>query len=201
MSESDQPQQWLEQHGDALFAYAWRRVGEREVAEDLVQDTLLAAWKHRAKFRGDSTRRTWLIAILRRKIIDERRKRANMPTLGVLPEAGDWFNSRGRWKTKPASWGNDPVDACEMNDFRRVLAGCIDRLPEDQAAAFKLRAVREVSTQDCCKQLGVTTSNLGVRLYRARMALRRCLELGWFKTGPRSKPTPESKIGRVAPAK
>lgn len=171
------------------------------MAEDLVQDTLLAAWKHRDTFRRESSRRTWLIAILRRKIIDEHRKRAKMPSLTVLPEAGEWFTGRGRWKDKPSSWGNDPVDECEMGDFRRVLAGCIDRLPEDQAAAFKLRAVRDLPTQDCCKQLGVTTSNLGVRLYRARMALRRCLELGWFKPTPRSKPASEPRMGRVAPAK
>ncbi|MEM6855497.1 MAG: sigma-70 family RNA polymerase sigma factor [Planctomycetota bacterium] len=186
VSDADNPQEWLDDHGDALFAYAWRRLGQRELAEDVVQDTLLAAWKHRDTFRGQATRRTWLIAILRRRIIDERRRKARRPALTVLPSADEWFSPKGRWLTKPQAWNADPADHCEKGDLQRVLARCIDGLPEDQAEAFKLRAMREISTQDCCNQLNVSTSNLGVRLYRARLALRRCLELNWFKAAVRS---------------
>jgi len=175
----------LAEHGDALFAYAWRRVGQRELAEDMVQDTLLAAWKHRDSFRGESTRLTWLTAILRRRIIDERRRAGRRLSLAVLP-SDEHFDRRGRWKTKPQDWGQDPSAQCETQEFHRVLAGCIDGLPADQAAAFKLRTLRDRSTQDCCNQLGVNASNLGVRLYRARLALRRCLELRWFKASTSS---------------
>lgn len=146
-----------------------------------MQDTLLAAWKHRDSFRGESSRRTWLIAILRRKIIDEQRRKKRRPSLTVLPNEPEWFSRRGRWLLKPQKWDDDPTAKSEHQEFQQALARCIDGLPGDQAEAFKLKAVRDRTTEECCNQLGVSASNLGVRLYRARLALRRCLELGWFK--------------------
>lgn len=201
MSEkADDPEQWLLEHGDALYAYALRRTGRQELAEDLVQDTLLAAWKHRGTFRGDSTRRTWLIAILRRRLIDEVRRQKSRDKLPVLQPDVAWFNDQQRWTPKPGSWGADPDSSLENKEFWDVLYGCMDGLPPDQAEAFNLRTLNKQPTEECCKKLGVSTSNLGVRLHRARLALRRCLELRWFQpaeTRKKTKPTAPPRVARA----
>ena len=197
---ADDPEQWLEEHGDALYAYAMRGTGRQELAEDLVQDTLLAAWKHRDTFRGDASRRTWLIAILRRRLIDEVRKQKTREKLPVLQTVVKWFDDQQRWNPKPGHWGHHPGSSLENQEFWDVLYGCMDGLPPDQAEAFNLRTLNQCSTQDCCKKLGVSTSNLGVRLHRARLALRRCLELRWFQpaeTRKKTKPTVSARVARA----
>lgn len=198
MSEkTDDPKQWLSDHGDVLYAYALRRTGQKELAEDLVQDTLLAAWKHRATFRGDASRRTWLTAILRRRLIDEVRRQKTRGGLPVLQTAVQWFDNQQRWALKPGQWGANPDSGLESQEFWDIMYRCMDGLPPDQAEAFNLRTLRDQSTEDCCKKLGVSTSNLGVRLYRARLALRRCLELRWFQpaeTRQKTEPRASSRV-------
>lgn len=198
----DDPQRWLAEHGDALYAYAWRRVGQRELAEDLVQDTLLAAWKHRATFRGDASRRTWLTAILRRRLVDQLRRRKKAEGLPVIQPEAEWFNRHGRWVDKPGQWGPAVGETLENQEFRAVLRSCIEGLPPDQAEAFAWRAVREKSTADCCNALGVSPSNLGVRLHRARLALRKCLEWKWFgreSAKPEARPAPPAITPGINP--
>ncbi|MEM7627304.1 MAG: sigma-70 family RNA polymerase sigma factor [Planctomycetota bacterium] len=196
----DDPHQWLSEHGDALYAYALRHTGRQQLSEDLVQDTLLAAWKHRATFRGDATRRTWLTAILRRRLIDEMRREKSRGGLPVLQPAAKWFDDRQRWDPKPGQWGANPDSALESREFWDVLHRCMDGLPPDQAEAFNLRTLRDRPTEECCKKLGVSTSNLGVRLHRARLALRRCLELRWFQPAATRKKTKPAASAQVAEA-
>ncbi len=185
----EDPQQWLEDHGDVLYAYAWRRVGDVQRAEDLVQETLLAAWKHRDQFKQQAKPRTWLIAILKRKIIDDRRKQHDNVSLNVLdqPEPVETFNRRGRWvKPKPQAWNTPPDAEMLSRELWDILHRCIDELPEKLGLAFKLREIGEKDTQECCKQLGVSPSNLAVRLHRARLSLRRCMQAKWFHPDQRS---------------
>ena len=69
------PREWVDRHGDFLYRFAMARVRRADVAEDLVQETLLAAWRGRARFAGRSSERTWLTSILKRKAIDWLRRR------------------------------------------------------------------------------------------------------------------------------
>lgn len=187
-TESEQavpdPSKWIERYGDLLFRYAMLRVGQRDVAEDLVQETMLAGLRTHRSFQGKSTEQTWLVSILRRKIADHFRTRYGRDALplGEVGEVGtlDAFDQRGHWKNRPENWPDDPSQVLEDREFWRVFEECLARLPPPIGAVFRLREFEQTATEEVCKVLEISATNLRVRLYRARMLMRRCLELHWF---------------------
>jgi RNA polymerase sigma-70 factor (ECF subfamily) len=183
--ELSDPETWVERYGDVLFRFAMSRVRDRGTAEELVQETFLAAFRARERFAGRASERTWLSQILRNKIIDHyRRRRREQGLREITPgdEALDSiFNDRGRWREKPASWNPDPYELIEREEFLEALKECLSALPSRQADVFTMRVMDEMGTEEICKLMEVTTTNLGVLLHRARMRLRRCLEVSWFE--------------------
>lgn len=181
------PELWLERHGDVLYRYALVRLRSTDAAENAVQETLLAALEARASYGGRASERTWLIGILKHKIIDSYRKSAReLPNedLDASSAADDdvtRFDQRGRWQAQraPQPWG-DPHAAVQNAQLYRTLEDCLELLTPQLARAFALREMDELDTPDICKILGVTATNLGVMLHRARQRLRGCLEQRWF---------------------
>ena len=108
------PDRWVDEHGDYLYRYALARVGRSDVAEDLVQDTLLAALRAAAQYAGRSSERTWLTGILKNKLIDRLRRSQPVHTVADLSQADDWLDSlydrTGHWKAAPGRWGGDPAE-------------------------------------------------------------------------------------------
>ncbi len=179
------PSTWLDEHGDVLFGYALRRVDRSDVAEDLVQDTLVAALRAQDTFSNRSAVRTWLVSILRNKIADHFRQASHRPaTNGLaiddLPETQD-FVARGHWQRTLGSWPTDPAQAFENKEFWQVFDRCLSKLPPLLLQAYVVREYDQMSTDEACKELGISASNLSVRLFRARLLLRRCLEKNWFQ--------------------
>ncbi len=177
--------QWLNDHGDVLFRYALRRVTNRDVAEDLVQDTFVAAIRGKERFEGRANIQTWLVGILRRKIIDYiRRQSVERKAKGIREEAEgevtSFFSSKGHWRRTVKSWPIDPQKSLEDREMLRILDECCQKLPQTMSQAFQLREIDQLSTEEVCKLLDITTSNLGVRLHRARLLLRECLEKNWI---------------------
>lgn len=175
------PDLWVDQYGDTLFRIARSRVGDRQTAEDLVQETFMAALRGRKRFQGRSTVRTWLIAILQNKITDHYRKTYRAP-FAETPEEGPeaLFNAKGAWAVRPAAWSGNPQREVETKAFFETLHRCLADLPERLARVFMLREVDGAATDEICETFGVARGNVWVMLYRARMALRRCLEANWF---------------------
>jgi RNA polymerase sigma-70 factor (ECF subfamily) len=173
---------WLERHGDALFRYAVQRTRSRDVAEDLVQETLLAALEARGSFRGHSAERTWLTAILRHNIVDHLRRAlpAQLAEAPDDPPPPDPFRRRGNWKVRPAEWTGDPHALLERDEFRQVLSACLSKLPPRTASVFLLREAEEIGSEKICQELGISATNLWAMLHRARSRLRQCLTLNWF---------------------
>ena len=179
----DNGHDWLLAHGDFLYRFALARLKNPELAEDAVQETLLAAMQG-AKFSGKSNERTWLTGILKHKIIDSFRRQqreAPLPEDDDLGDAeiDDFFDAQGRWIDRPGEW-ELPADALEQKQFLQTLQACIDRLTDSLAQIFMLREVHEEETTEICNQLGITASNAWVMLHRARLSLRQCLELNWL---------------------
>lgn len=178
------PSEWVDRYGDSLFRYAMLRVRDRARAEDLVQETFLAALKQRDSFSGRSSEATWLVAILKHKIVDHFRRQsreAPLPAGDVARSAeDDPFDVNGHWTDGPAGWGANPADLLRQKDFLEQLAKCLAGLTPVQADAFTLREIEGETTGEICKVLNVTETNLWVILHRARMRLRRCLESRWF---------------------
>ena len=179
---------WLDEHGDALFAYAYRRLRNRDQAEDLVQETLLAALSADASYQRASSRRSWLIGILKHKLIDHwRRQRETAASQADgseddEPASEPWFDRRGMWRRdhRPGRWSPEPDALAEDAEFWSVFDGCLNELPTRQSWAFTLRELEQVSSDDACDVLQVKPTNLSVLLHRARTALRHCLERRWF---------------------
>ncbi len=185
------PERWVEDYGDALFGFAASRVRDPAIAQDLVQETFLAAIKAKDSFAGRSTERTWLFGILRNKLIDYyRRQRREISLTDVeapLPEEQAAFGLTGPGKDGwvgglgPKAW-ETPQEILVSKEFQEVLAGCLSKLPARIAQVFFLREMDGVSSDQICKDLDVSPNNVWVMLHRARMALRRCLEVHWFES-------------------
>lgn len=173
------PARWLQDHGDYLFRYARRRLYTDELAEDAVQETLLAAFKARRQFAGASSERTWLTGILKHKIVDLIRSQAREVTAsGGEDAAGDWeslFDQSGHWAESFRDWGN-PDSELEKSRIRQALDECFRRLKPALAQIFSLRELSGLSNEEICKELGVSATNAWVMLHRARLFLRECLD-------------------------
>ena len=179
------PAEWVDRYGDYLFRYAMLRLRDRSTAEDLVQETFLAALKDHGSFSGKSSESTWLVGILKHKIIDHFRRQAREAPMGDndLREHPDpsSFDGSGHWTTGPTAWGGDPADLYREKKFLDQLTKCLSGLSSNHANAFTLREIEGADTGEICKVLNVTETNLWVILHRARMLLRRCLETHWFE--------------------
>jgi len=182
-SASD-PGDWLEQHGDALFRYALLHLGDRTAAEDVVQDTLLAALNAKEQFAGQSSERTWLIGILKHKVVDCLRESARSKSMSDLDSTAELveecFDKRGKWKSSPSDWGRGADEPAERSEFWEIIRFCVSRLPPLLSGAFLLRESAELKTEEICKLLSVTATNLWTVLHRARTRLRTCLETNWL---------------------
>ncbi|MBW2297593.1 MAG: sigma-70 family RNA polymerase sigma factor [Deltaproteobacteria bacterium] len=174
------PEAWVDEYGDVLFGFALARVKDRETAEDIVQETFLAAVRAREQFKGQSSEKTWLFGILKHKLVDHYRK--NKSTVHVQDFIQDpdsleaFFNAKGSWRIRPENWRADPGKSQENREFLDHFYRCLSGLSQKTADVFAYREIEGLSTREICQRLGITLSNCWVILYRARMLLRRCLE-------------------------
>lgn len=186
-AENRDPATWVDDHGDALFRYAILRVKDETVAEDLVQETFLSALKAIDRFQGDSALRTWLVGILKHKIIDYYRKsRPEVLASDLGPvevEGHDHRLERAGGGPTLEEWADSPSTLLENQRFWEVFGGCLDGLPEAHRRAFSLREIDGYKGDEICKILDITSTNLWVMLHRARHKLRACLEENWFGSG------------------
>ena len=176
----------LDRHRRYLLRMAHLQLRDADLAEDVVQETIVAALGAREGFSQRSSVRTWLTGILKHKIVDAIRQRQRQPVfMATLDEETDLdefdplFKDNGAWEAPPARWG-DPENALSRQEFMGVMELCLEKLPPNTARAFMMREVMEFETHEICKELAITANNLWVILYRARMALRQCLEQNWF---------------------
>ena len=183
------PERWIQEYGDVLFGFAAIRVRDRAIAQDLVQETFLAAMKAKDGFQGRSSERSWLFGILRNKLVDHYRLQAREVPLedpeSFLPEEKGIFADAGVGKDGwakgfgPQAW-ETPEEVLISKEFQEALSSCLSRLPERVGHVFVLREIDGIPAEQVCKDLGVSSNNLWVMLHRARLGLRRCLEINWF---------------------
>lgn len=177
----------LQEQRSYLLRYAMLQLRDPHLAEDVVQETLLVAVESRDKFSGQSTLRTWLTGILKHKILDLRRKQMRESELPNVEDEQDpfenisseTFDGTGHWVSPPQTWAN-PSQSFENQKFWEVFELCNQRMPLNSAQAFMMREFMDLSTEEICKELAISTTNCWVLLHRARLALRECLDLQWF---------------------
>ena len=177
------PELWLEEHGDALYAFALLRVNDAAAAEDLVQETLLAALGAMAKFEGGASVRTWLIGILKNKIVDNLRKSWREVSIESSGDDDIWpdrFDATGHWLEPPTDW-REPQRLAESEQLGQAMEHCISGLPKSLRTLFVLREVDGHETEELMELLSISTrNNLWVMLSRARERVRSCLDKSWF---------------------
>lgn len=182
------PHLWVDSYSDFLFRFALVRIRDRDIAEELVQDTLLAALQAKERFTGQSSERTWMVGILKHKMIDYFRRTTREPihatdrTSDEPPDNGI-FLVDGHWKpgtTMPNKWQEHPDSPLERKQFWEALAACLGTLAPGTAQIFTLREIDEIETDNICQMLHVSPSNLWVILHRARKQLRQCLDSRYF---------------------
>ncbi|WP_334189044.1 sigma-70 family RNA polymerase sigma factor [Noviherbaspirillum sp.] len=179
----------LENLRPALLRFALLQLRNHALAEDVVQDTLVAVLEKPERFAGQSTLRTYLTGILKHKIIDVLRSSKREMRIEGDDDRSDaevidaLFKPDGHTVDMPRQWG-DPDATLEQKEFFSILEICLERLPPKNARIFMMREWLELETEEICKELAITTSNAWVMLYRARVQLRECLELKWFGNTP-----------------
>lgn len=183
---------WVRLYSDYLYSYATYRVNNAEQARDLVQDTFLSALKAKENFRAGSSEKTWLVTILKHKIIDHYRKRStqsiqqSLDSGQVASSYSDYFNEdgdhEGHWTDagEPHAWPVNAYQQIERKEFYEVLNKCLALLPAKWAAIFRLKNMEDVETEAICKELNVTPSNYWIIMHRAKLQLRKCMEAGWL---------------------
>lgn len=183
------PSRWLELYGDYLFSHALLRVGRREAAEDLVQETFISAIQALGMFRGQSSEKTWLVAILKNKIIDYYRKRDVLKeTSSYLSETDDEFTQGffdkvdGHWlrEAAPGHWNESADSEIQRSEFQAVVERCVGKLPTKLMAVFSAKFIEEEDSDKICKDYQLTSSNYWVIIHRAKVLFRACLERNWF---------------------
>jgi RNA polymerase sigma-70 factor (ECF subfamily) len=170
-----------------LLRYALTQLRNDAWAEDAVSDTVLAALAKPQAFAGQSQLKTWLVGILKHKLIDQIRRHSREVSTTTPDDEEDidglLFDDSGHWRSSPAEWG-DPEAACGRREFFEVLELCVEKLPGVQGRVFMMREWLELDAAEICKELNLTTTNLWVLLHRARLRLQGCLQEHWFGRGP-----------------
>ena len=183
--EGADPTTWLEQYGDVMYRYAVSRVRDRDAAEDLVQEALLGALKGIDTFRGESSERTWLIGILKHKVIDYLRTSTREVGLDVemdelITQGAEDFDEHGVRCVQIAEW-SAPDQALEQEQFLEALGNCVDDLPDRLRTVFVLREFDGLDSDSLVGSLNISSrGNLWVMLSRARDVIRGCLDRHWF---------------------
>jgi len=178
------PDQWLSLHGDVLYRYGVARVRDSEVAEDLVQETLLAALKAKVNYSGQSAEQTWLVGILKHKIIDYFRKASRelvheYDDSFVNTNEDDYFDRQGEWQVDFSLW-SQPDKSMQQEQFMIILQDCISKMSPKMAQLFVLREFDGMSSEEICELMSISTlNNFWVILSRVRVQLRHCLDINW----------------------
>ena len=185
MTATDTLHRQLEVMRPLLVRFAQLQIRNQALAEDAVQDALIAVLEKPERFNGQSSLRTYVTGILKFKIIDCLRASSRERQIDAAEDQSEddaidsLFTANGHTREQPMAWG-DPDATLEQKDFFKVLEICLEKLPAKTARIFMMREWLELETDEICKELAITTSNAWVLLYRARMRLRECLDLNWF---------------------
>jgi len=185
------PQTWVNLYSNYLFKFAMMRLRNREVAEDMVQETFLSALKAINNFEGKSTEKTWLTSILKNKILDYWKKSStkNETLVNKVSDDDSFYNHffeieerKGHWteNNSPQMWQSQGENKLEQKEFYKILESCMAKLNDKQGAVFKLKFIEDLESNFICKELDLTSSNYWVLMHRAKLLIRECIEKNWF---------------------
>ena len=178
------PEKWVSEYADYLYNYARYKLPSKEAAEDVVQETFLSAYAALETFKGNSSEKTWLVSILKRRIVDYYRKEARREESNFSSyqfpfyPRGDYEN---HWieHRAPKNW--DVEDNVQSDEFHHILQLCLSLLTPRQRLVFMMKVLDECSTDEVCEKARITNVNLWTIMHRARLQIRECIEKKWLQ--------------------
>lgn len=180
---------WVKEYSDDLFSWALHKTSKREVAEDLVQETYLSAVKSFNSFKNNSSPKTWLLKILNNKIIDYYRKSSkhifsNLETTEsnkAIKGIDSFFDHHGNWTINglESKW-EDETHLLDNPEFNQIMGICMDDLPKNWKTAVQWKYQLDRNPKEICQELNITPSNYWQIVHRAKLMLKKCLEIKWF---------------------
>jgi len=182
IKENETLSDWVNSYTDGMYSWAFHKVSDAELAQDLVQDTFLAAAEKIDGFKGDSSPKTWLFSILNNKIVDVYRKKSNKPITIENQSFSKFFDDSGSWNKEhqPKEWNNEEGNLLDNSDFQKILQKCLNALPEKWSMCVKLKYLSGKKGEEICQEVGITTTNFWQIVHRAKLQLRDCVETNWF---------------------
>jgi RNA polymerase sigma-70 factor (TIGR02943 family) len=176
------PETWVNKYSDELFRYTLVRINDTGLAEDIVQETFLSAWRARADFKAETSEKNWLYAICKNKIIDHFRKQTNNISDLSIAEEHIYFDGAAHWRnqTTPKDWGLNYQQKIETKEFYSILDSCKKKLKDIQQTVFVMKYMEDMEAEKICRVLDITASNYWVLIHRCRLHLRSCLEKNWI---------------------
>lgn len=187
INQDIKPENWVKNYASGMYKYLMMRVKYKEVAEDIVQETFIAALNSQNNFSGNSSEKTWLYSIMKFKLADYYRKHyKNTPAennsdsefLSNYFDDGD--NNHWKADTKPQAWHSDVELCLENKEFNGILEDCIKKVPTKTASVFTLKYLEDQDSKEICALLDISEANLWTLMHRAKLMLRSCLEQNWF---------------------
>ncbi|HXH99486.1 MAG TPA: sigma-70 family RNA polymerase sigma factor [Sphingobacteriaceae bacterium] len=171
---------WVKIYTKDLLNYAITKVPQKEIAEDLVQDTFLSAYQSYKSYKGESNVKTWLFSILKHKIADYYRLKYKENV--EFDCINQFFDENSRWRSeyRPTKWG-DEKELLDDPEFSKALNACFEKLPQKWSSAVRFKYLEEYDSKAICSELEITSSNFWQIVHRAKLQLRNCLEIKWFK--------------------
>ena len=179
-------QQWINDHADALYRYAYRCLGDELFCKDLLQETFLAAWRNLDTYRGEASAKNWLFVILKSKLADHLRKqlsKANIETIRLEYNDDTFFDEQDHWRKGmyPKQWSVNFNNTAETKEFYKTFHGCSKKLKQLQNTVFVMKYVDGLESEEICEQLSLSPANYWVLIHRAKVQLRACLEKNWIQ--------------------
>ncbi len=181
---------WVKAYSDKMYSWAFYKTSSKETAEDMVQETFMIAFQSFEKFGGKSDPKTWLFGILNHKIADHFRKVYQQPVVNESDRNAEednnfldtFFDADGNWmkEQRPQSWPEDS-HLLDNHEFVEILHACMHELPVTWLAAINLKYLEEKKGEQICQELQISPTNFWQVLHRAKLQLRKCLEIHWFK--------------------
>jgi RNA polymerase sigma-70 factor (ECF subfamily) len=165
----------------AMKRFASAMIGDAQ-AEEVVQESWMAAIRHLSNFEGRSSLKTWLFTIVGNEARSRLRKGRREVFIEDQPGAESLFDSGrfaadGHWSHPPGLWHDDSPEALlSHEDFRLCLEKTLQNLPETQRSVLLLRDLDEMSLEDICNVLGLSASNVRVLIHRARTRIHSMVE-------------------------
>lgn len=177
---------WVNDYTDQLYSWAYHKTSSKEMAEDLVQDTFLSAYKNLETFKNESSPKTWLLSILNHKIIDFYRKKSkslsvvdNRQEDEAIKRVNDLFDENDNWKNPKVHTFEVEEHLLDNADFNAVMQRCLENLPEKWRMAIQSKYITDVSPEKICNELDISTANYWQIIHRAKLHLKNCIDKNW----------------------